>query len=139
MRVIARMTIIREFHCSDCNSYFESSAPVEEVECPNCAAPEAERVFLTPPSIKSPQTARKDEIQRDLAQAHDLSDMSNRYGQAVRRSPVAPEAQPQYTAPAQAMPILSRLGKNSDAFSPVLPILRQAGNPRTWAKSRIAK
>ena len=131
--------VIREFHCSDCGAYFESSDPVEEVQCPRCSAPEAERVVLTAPAIKSPQTARKDEIQKDLAQAHGLSNMSNRDGQAIRRGPTAPEAQPQYTAPAQAMQVLSKLGSNSDAFSPVAPLLRAAGRPHQWARQRISK
>lgn len=79
------MPVIREFRCGDCGTLFESMLPVEEVACPACTAQEAERVFITPPAIKSPQTSRKDEIVKDLAQHHGLSDISNAEGQAVMR------------------------------------------------------
>lgn len=87
------MPVIREFLCGDCGKTFESMLSIEEVACPQCSAPEPERVFLTPPAIKSPQTARKDEITKDLAQAYGLSNMSNRDGEAVmaRRGQVGPQ------------------------------------------------
>ena len=85
------MPVIREYLCGDCGSTFESMLPVEEVACPNCAAPEPERVFLTPPAIKSPQTGTKDAIQKDLAQTYGFSDMTNRNGESVMRGQRGPQ------------------------------------------------
>lgn len=85
------MPVIREFLCHDCGSSFESMLPPSEVECPKCAAPEPERVFLTPPAIKSPQTAKKDEITKDLAQTYGMSDMTNRDGASVSRGQRGPQ------------------------------------------------
>lgn len=84
------MPVIREFRCGDCGALFESMLPLQEVECPKCSAQEAERVFITAPAIKSPQTARKDEITKDLAQTYGMSDMSNRDGAAVSRGQRGP-------------------------------------------------
>ena len=85
------MPVIREFLCGDCGATFESMLSIEEVACPQCSAPEPERVFLTPPAIKSPQTARKDEIQKDLAKTYGLSNMSNADGQSVMHGQRGPQ------------------------------------------------
>lgn len=108
--------IIREFRCGDCGHTFESSDPVETVACPACSAEEAERVFLTPPSIKSPQTSRKDEIVKDLAQSYGMSDLNNKDGAAAKR-PTSPQP-PQF----QSVPNMQMLGnikpEYRDSFSP---------------------
>lgn len=127
--------IIREFVCGDCAAKFESSDPVEEVVCPVCTSPEAERAFFTPPGIKQPQTARKDEIQRDLATTYGLNNMSNSDGESVmsrQRREIPDVAKGQWGG--EMGQALAKLGKNADGFSPVLPALRQMGGPRTWAK-----
>lgn len=126
--------IIREFACGDCGCKFESSDPVEEVICPKCSSEDAERAFFTPPGIKQPQTARKDEIQRDLSTTYGLADMSNKDGGSVmqNRKSVPEAAQGQWGG--DMGQVISKLGKNSDGFSPVLPALRQMGGPRTWNK-----
>lgn len=95
--------VIREWACADCGQTFESSAPPEEVACPRCSSQETERAFFTPPGIKSPQTARKDEIQKDLAQTYGLQNMSNRDGAAVKGQ----------RGPAQAH---AKWGGNTDAM-----------------------
>ena len=98
------MPVIREFRCGDCGSTFESMLPVEEVSCPTCTAPEPERVFLTPPALKSPKTSSADEIQKDLAKAYGLSDMSNRGGESVMRGQRGPQqAHAQWTANEQVL------------------------------------
>lgn len=98
------MPVIREFRCGDCGSLFESMLPVEEVACPTCTAPEPERVFLTAPAIKSPRTASTDAIQKDLAQAYGLSDMTNRDGESVMRGQRGPQqAHAQWTANEQVL------------------------------------
>ena len=126
--------IIREFRCGDCQSTFESSDPVEEVVCPVCTAQEAERVFLTAPSIKSPQTAGKDRDLKQLASDFGITDMSNRDGAAVKRAP-AGDAAPQFAAPnPQITQVLSKLGGAGDGFSSVLPSLQRAGRPHQWNK-----
>jgi len=124
--------IIKEYRCNDCGCTFESSDA--DVVCPQCTAEEPERVFLTPPSIKQPQTARKDEIQRDLATTYGLQDMSNRDGGSVmqNRKAVPEAAQGQWGG--DMGQVISKLGRNADGFSPVLPALRQMGGPRTWTK-----
>lgn len=126
--------IIREFRCGDCSTTFESSDPVEEVVCPVCTAQEAERVFLTPPSIKSPQTSGTDRDLKMLANDFGISNMSNRDGAAVKRAPTgdtAPQFAPQNPA---TMQVLSKLGGAGDGFSSVLPALQQAGRPHQWNK-----
>lgn len=129
--------IIREFRCQDCNSTFESSDPVEEVACPQCSAPEAERVFLTAPSFKSSKTSVADQTLKSLAADYGMSDMTNRHGQAVKQAPSGAEA-PQFAAPSPQMTqVLSRLGGNSDGFSSVLPTLRATGGPRSWSKTPL--
>lgn len=108
---------------------------VDEVECPKCSAPEPERVFLTAPGIKSPQTSNTDKTLQGLAQDYGLSNMSNRDGAAVRQAPTGPNAPQFATGTPQAMQVLQKLGGNSDGFSSVLPALRSAGTPRQWRKS----
>jgi putative FmdB family regulatory protein len=126
--------IIREFRCGDCGETFESTDPVEEVCCPTCSAQEAERVFLTPPSIKSPATTFKDNTVKQLAADYGLSNMSNAGGAPVRQAPSGPAA-PQFAAPnPQISQALAKLGGNADGFSSVLPALQSAGGPRNWAK-----
>ena len=130
--------VIREFRCGDCASTFESSDPIEEVICPHCAAEEsAERVFLTPPGIKSPQTSFKDSTVKQLASDYGLTDLSNKDGKPVRQAPSGPQSPTFTNHNPQVGQVLARLGpQHADSFSPVLPVLRAAGGPRTWAKSR---
>ena len=126
------MPVIREYRCNDCGQLFESMS--QDPECPTCSAEEPERVFLTPPGIKSPQTARSDAIVRDLAAAHGMSDMSNAGGAAVRRAPSQNPAQFTQPSDSQAMAVLGKLGNAGDGLSSVLPSLRAAGTPRQWSK-----
>jgi putative FmdB family regulatory protein len=129
--------IIREYLCRDCGNTFESSDAVEDVACPVCTAQDAERVFLTPPSIKSPTTSNTDRTLQTLAADYGLSDMSNRDGAAVKRAPSGPAA-PQFTQQTPQMAqVLGKLGANADGFSGVLPTLRSSGGPRNWAKERL--
>lgn len=136
----ARMgTIIREFRCGDCASTFESTDPVEEVVCPSCTAQEAERVFLTPPGIKSPQTSVADRELKNLAADFGLSNISNKDGAPVKSAPTgdaAPKFAPQNPA---TMQVLSKLGRNADGFSGLLPSLQRAGRPHQWHKQPINK
>lgn len=127
--------IIREWRCGDCGSLFESSDKPEDVECPTCAAQEPERVFLTAPGIKSPQTSFKDSTVKQLAEDFGLSNVSNKDGAPVKKAPDG-QAAPQFaTGNAQVMQAVQRLGSNADGFSSVLPSLRAAGTPRAWRKS----
>lgn len=121
------MPVIREFRCNDCGTTFESMS--QDPECPNCSAVEPERVFLTPPGIVSPQTARKDEIVRDLAQAHGMSDMSNAGGAPVRRPPAQNPAT--FSTDNRVVAQLQKIGAAGDGLSAVLPTLRNSSNP-TW-------
>lgn len=131
--------IIREFRCGDCGATFESTLPVDEVACPTCSAQEAERVFLTPPAVRSPSTGRTDKILGELAQDYGLSNMTNRDGAAVKRAPTGEDA-PQFAAPnPQIAQALSKLGNNADGFSSVMPALRSAGGPRAWAKEPLKR
>ena len=126
------MPILKEYRCLDCGGLFESMS--QDPECPTCSAEEPERVFLTPPGIKSPQTARKDEIVRDLAASHGFSDMTNAGGAPVRRAPSANPAEFTPPSDSRAMAVLGKLGNAGDGLSAVLPTLRAAGTPRAWAK-----
>ena len=128
--------IIREWKCSDCGSLFESSEPPEEVECPACSKSEPERVFLTAPGLKSPKTSIADREIRGLAADYGLSDVSNKYGEAVKK-PASENPGQFMTGSPQGMQILSRLGPNSDGFSPLLPAIRAAGGPRTWERTPL--
>lgn len=133
--MFARM-IIREWKCGDCGSVFESSDAPEEVACPICTAEEPERVFLTAPSVRSPDTSRKDSIVKELAADYGLSNVSNKYGAAVKGAPSGPSAPQFATGDPKAMQMLGRLGANADGFSSVLPSLQRAGRPHQWAKTK---
>ena len=118
--------IIREFRCGDCGALFESSEKPEDVECPQCTAQEPERVFLTPPAVRSPDTSRKDTIVRELAADFGLSNVSNRHGEAVKR------ANPQNAAQFAdgASPVIQKLGQlgsQADGFSSVGSVLAGKG------------
>ena len=116
--------IIREFRCGDCSNTFESSDPVEVVVCPVCTAQEAERIFLTAPSIRDAKTSGTDATLRTLAADYGLSNMTNAGGAAVKQAPTGEQA-PQWNAP--TMQALSKLGKNGDGFSAVGSMLRGRG------------
>lgn len=128
--------IIREFLCHDCGQTFESSDPVEEVACPHCSAGEPERVFLTPPAIRSSDTTRKDTIVKELAADYGLSNVSNKYGEAVKRAKTDTPAPPQFaTGTPTGMQMLERAQRaGADNFSGVLPSLQASGRPNQWAK-----
>lgn len=128
--------IIREFRCGDCGSTFESSDPIEEVACPSCAGAEPERVFLTPPGIKSPQTTSADSELRGLAADYGLSDISNKDGQPVKRAPSGPATPAFSDGNPQTMRMLQGLGRNADGFSSVLPALQRAGRPTQWRRAK---
>lgn len=128
--------VIREWRCGDCGTTFESSDKPEDVACPTCTAQEPERVFLTPPGIKSPQTSFKDDTVKQLAADYGLSNISNKYGEAVKKAPSGPTAPQFATGSPQAQQMLARLGNNSDGFSSVLPSLQRAGRPHQWQKSK---
>lgn len=114
------MAIIREFRCLDCEALFESSDA--DPCCPNCTADEPERVFLTPPSIKSPKTAFQDRTVKQLAADFGMSDMSNRHGKAVKEGPSGPTA-PQFSG--DTMQQLARIPNNArDGFSPLMGSLK---------------
>lgn len=129
------MAVIREFRCSDCGSTFESMLPIEEVCCPKCSGEDAERVFLTPPAIRSPQTSGTDRTLNTLAADFGISDMSNRDGQAVKRAPDGPAAPQFATGTPQAAQILQSVQRHSDGFSSVLPSLQRAGRPNQWRRT----
>jgi hypothetical protein len=128
--------IIREWACGDCGTTFESSDAPDDVVCPHCAGIEPERVFLTPPGIKSPQTSFKDETVKQLAADYGLSDVSNKNGEPVKKAGSGEQAAQFATGTPQAQQLLSRLGSNSDGFSSVLPSLQKAGRPTQWAKTK---
>ena len=125
--------IIREFRCLDCGQTFEDSS--DDPLCPRCTGDEAERVFLTPPAVRSDKTGRADKIQAELAADFGMSNMSNRHGQAVKQAPT--QGQTQFAAPTSVMPALQRLGSNADGFSPMLPSIRAMGGPTSWRKSPL--
>lgn len=115
-------------------------AAPEDVDCPTCSAAEPERVFLTPPAIRSPQTNFKDATVKQLAADYGLSDISNRNGEPVKKAPAGEQA-PKFDNPANS-PVMSRLaamGGGADGFSQVLPTLRRAGNPRSWARTPVSR
>jgi putative FmdB family regulatory protein len=127
--------VIREFRCSDCGSTFESMLPVAEVCCPKCSGEEPERVFLTPPAIRSSHTTGTDKTLQGLAADYGLTNMTNKDGGPVKRAPDGPEAPSFATGNPQAMAALQRLGGNADGFSGVLPSLQRAGRPHQWHKT----
>lgn len=126
--------IIREYRCLDCDSTFETSDA--DPVCPVCTSDEQERVFLTAPSIRSTDTSRKDTIVKELAADYGLTDVSNRYGEPVKKPrPEQGGAAPQFSAPnPQVTQVLQKMGGAADGFSGVLPALRRAGRPHQWAK-----
>ena len=125
------MPIIKEWRCNDCGTYFESAD--RDPFCPACATQEdPERVFLTPPAIRSGDTSVKDEMVKGLAADFGLSDLrSNKHGEAVARRPSPPAGQaPQFAA--TDSPVLGRIPANArDGFSAVLHQIKDRG-PRTW-------
>lgn len=128
--------IIREFKCNDCETLFESSDA--DPVCPTCTAEEPERVFLTPPAIRSGDTGRKDKIVKELAADYGMTNLTNKDGQPVKRpsvteGPTAPQFAPT-TNPIMGQ--LARLGGGSDNFSGLLPAIRDAGRPHQWAKRK---
>ena len=110
----------------------------EDVCCPTCTADEPERVFLTPPAIRSPQTNFKDATVKQLAADYGLSDVSNRNGEAVKKVPSETPAQFASAANSPVMNKLASMGGGADGFSGVLPTLQRAGGPRNWARKPIA-
>jgi hypothetical protein len=122
--------IIKEYRCRDCNTFFESAD--KEPFCPHCTADEPERAFLTPPGFKSPKTAVADREIRNLASDFGLSDVSNRYGEAVKRAP-GPE-QATFAGP-QAINNFKIPQNARDGLSPVLPTLQAMGGPRNWTRT----
>lgn len=131
------MPIIREWRCGDCGTTGETMGSIEDVVCHVCEGQEAERVFLTAPGIKSPQTSGKDRDLQALASDYGLSNMSNRDGAPVKRAPDGPTAPTFATGTPQAMQMLGRVSGSghADSFSPVLPALRAAGRPHQWRKT----
>lgn len=129
------MPIIREWKCGDCGTTGETMGALEDVVCHACSAQEAERVFLTAPSIKSPQTSTADKELKNLAADFGMSNMTNKDGAAVRQAPTGPQAPRFDTGSPQAMQMIQRLGANSDGFSSVLPNLQRSGRPHQWRKS----
>lgn len=127
--------IIREWRCADCGTTGETSGAIEDVICQTCNAQEAERVFLTAPGLKSPQTSTADRELKNLASDFGLTDMSNRDGTAVRKAPEGPNA-PQFSSGSpQVMQAIQKLGSNADGFSSVLPALQRSGRPNQWRKT----
>lgn len=126
--------IIKEFRCLDCQTLFESSDA--DPVCPECTKDEPERVFLTAPSIRSPDTSRKDTIVKELASDYGLSNLSNKEGSAAKRPAIQQgAAAPQFASAGHpVMGTLAKLGSGADNFSGVLPSLQRAGNPRNWNK-----
>ena len=110
----------------------------EDVCCPTCTAEEPERVFLTPPAIRSPQTNFKDATVKQLAADYGLSDVSNRNGEAVKKVPSETPAQFASAANSPVMNKLASMGGGADGFSGVLPTLQRAGGPRNWSRKPIA-
>lgn len=130
------MPIIREWRCADCGTTGETMGPLEEVVCNHCSAQEAERVFLTPPGIKSPKTSTADRELKNLAADFGLTNMSNKHGEPVRKSAAQGPQSPQFTdANPQVMAAIQKLGSNADGFSSVLPALQRSGRPHQWRKS----
>lgn len=127
--------VIREWRCADCGTTGETSGPLEEVVCSTCNAQEAERVFLTPPGIKSPKTSTADRELKSLAQDFGMSNMSNRDGAAVKAAPQGPQAPRFEAGNPQVMQAIQRLGSSADGFSSVLPALQRAGRPTQWRKT----
>lgn len=72
--------IIKEFCCIH-HGYFEGSHPI----CPKlgCESEYVDRVFLTPPGIKSARTKNTDAGLQQIADDYHLTDMSNRGGESV--------------------------------------------------------
>jgi putative FmdB family regulatory protein len=136
--------VIREFACRDCGAKFESTEKPEEVACPVCSAEDAERVFLTAPSIRSAHTTTKDDVLKTLAADYGLTNMSNKDGRAVRGAPQGAQA-PQFAdaISPQGMQVLSRLGPHADGFSSVGSIIRgrgpNAGLPSAFPHQNRAK
>jgi putative FmdB family regulatory protein len=127
--------IVREYACRDCGAQFESTLPPAEVDCPSCSSPEPEREFRTAPGMRSPKTAKADSTLKSLAADYGFSDMKNNRGEAVRRAPQGPET-PQFAgANPQMMQAMSKLGPNSDSFSPLAPMFRNAGRPHQWNRT----
>lgn len=124
--------IIKEYRCLDCANHFESSDA--DPVCPTCTAADAERVFLTAPAIRSPQTTTKDSIVKGLAADYGLSDISNKHGAPVKK-PGTGNGAAQFAGGGQVMQKLAALGSQSDNFSPVLGSLQAMGGPRSWAKT----
>lgn len=109
--------------------------PPDEVACPHCTSEEAEREFRTAPGYRSPATAFNDKTVRSLAADFNLSDVSNKDGQAVKRP--ASNTPGQFTQDASVMGKLARLGAAGDNASGVLPMLKAAGNPRNWNRQLL--
>lgn len=130
--------IIREWRCADCSQTFESSENPEDVVCPHCTADEPERVFLTAPSVRDQKTTRTDTIVKELAADYGISNMTNKYGEPVKKPKDSPAA-PQFSQNnEQMMQRLQQLGKGGDNFSGVGGVFANRG-PRTWNKVPAAR
>lgn len=73
--------VIKEFNCPR-HGYFEASHPI--CHHMGCDSEGVERVFLTPPGIKSDRTKFTDNSLNRIAKDYGLTDMNNRDGQAVK-------------------------------------------------------
>jgi hypothetical protein len=128
------MPIIREWRCGDCQTVFESMDT--EPVCPTCTAEEPERVFITPPAIRSPQTTSKDKIVKSLATDYGLADMSNKHGEAVKKSSDGPGAAA-FAGP-QMLSKLNIPANARDNVSALLPSFSSSRNP-TWGMAALPK
>lgn len=126
------LPIIKEYRCLDCGDAFETADP--DPCCPACSG-EGERAFFTPPGIRSPSTKVKDQMVRGLAADYGLSDVNNRYGEAVAKRSIPKEAQPQFMG-AEAVNRMGIPANARDQLSSVLPSLQAMGGPTQWHKTR---
>lgn len=120
--------IVREYLCRDCGLVFEDAS--SDPSCPVCSEPEPERVFLTAPAISSEKTRRTDKILGELADTYELSDMSNRYGEPVKKS-----SSTGLFAPVDLLNRIPIAANARDHFSEIKPLLVL---PTRWQKSRAS-
>lgn len=81
--------VVKEYRCM-AHGVFESSA--KKPLCPE-GCDTVERVFITPPALRSARTGNIDSTLETLAASHGMTDISNAGGVAAKRMSGAKEAQ----------------------------------------------
>lgn len=79
------MSVIKEWECK-VHGRFDGSHPI--CEAGGCDSSQVERIFLTPPGIRTLRTRTIDRHLNDVAKDYNLTDMSNKNGESVMQNKI---------------------------------------------------